>query len=124
MNLQEIINLSTTLRKIIELDLPFALSYKLTKLMNIVDTNEHYYNTQVRALLDKYAAREEDGSFKQYENGDIELIQETQVEFHQKLGELRQIEITDKLPTFKTAELETLSISPRDLYTLLPLIEE
>lgn len=123
MKLSQIVDLSNSLSKIIKLDMPFALSYKFNKLITLVDSNEQFYNSKVRELLDQYGDHDENGQLKQDEYG-IQLKPETQVEFHEKLAALRDVESDDKLPTFNLTELECLSISPQDLYPLMPLIEE
>ena len=123
MKLSQIVELSNSLVKIIKLDMPFSLSYKFNKLIQIVDSNEQFYNSKARELLDTYGKKDENGELIQEEAG-ILLIPETQMEFHEKFAALKEVEVADKLPTFKLAELECLSISPQDLYPLMPLIEE
>lgn len=124
MNLAKIIDLSLGIRKIAETEMPFALAYKITKLAEIVDKNEQFYNTKVRELLDVYAEKDEEGNLIENEDRSIRLKLDTVDEFNTKLDELRAVKVSDELPTFKAAELETLSISPRDLYFLIPLITE
>lgn len=123
MTLIQITELSGSLVKIISKDMPFSLSYKFNKLVSLVDANEQFYNSKVRELLDQYALKDESGEYK-WEGNNVLLVPETQMEFHDKLTALRDVEVSDKLPTFKLAELECLSISPQDLYPLMPLIEE
>lgn len=123
MKLIQITELSSSLVKIISKDMPFSLSYKFNKLISLVDANEQFYNTKVRELLDQYAQKDENDDFVQ-KDGNILLIPETQMEFHEKHAALKDVEVSDKLPTFKLAELECLSISPQDLYPLMPLIED
>ena len=52
------------------------------------------------------------------------LKPETAMEFHEKFSELRQVEVDEKLPTFKVEEFEGISIAPGDLYPLMTLIVE
>lgn len=123
MKLLQITELSQSLVKIVKMDMPFALSYKFNKLISIVESNENFYNSKVRELLQQYGEHDDNGQLIQDESG-IHLIPETQVEFHEKLADLREVEVADKLPTFTLTELECLSISPQDLYPLMSLIVE
>lgn len=123
MKLSQIVDLSSSLVKIISKDMPFTLSYKFNKLISLVDSNEQFYNTKVRELLNEYALRDDKGKMVQ-EGTNILLKPETQMEFHEKFAALKDVEVDDNLPTFKLGELECLSISPQDLSPLMPLIEE
>lgn len=123
MKISQIIDLSPVISNIITKDMPFSLAYKFTKLLKLIETNEQFYNQKLRELLEKYAQKDENGEYIEQEDG-ILLIPETRIEFHEKFNDLKNIEISDNLPTFTSKELECISISPRDLFALMPLIEE
>ena len=124
MKLSQILAMIPSIKKIMEKELPFSLSYKFSKLIDILNKNEEWYHSEMQKLVEKYAERDKNNNIKQDENSNIILQRDKQPEFYQKIDELVDIEVDDKLPEFVIDELKDITISPADLHKLMPLIKE
>lgn len=125
MTLINLINMKPVVEHLLDIDsMPFALAYRLTSVIDILNTNTEFYLSKMRQLIDKYGQKDKNGEFIQNENGDIPLIPETAEEFNAKVSELESIEITEELPKFTLDEFSSVQLSPRQVYLIRPLITE
>lgn len=106
--------------------LPMRVSYKIMKILTRLEEELNFYRNSLNKLIDEYALKDENGQLVYSENGENIKIQEDKIEdFNNEYIELNnmEIEISDDY-LLSLGELETLSISPKDLYKIEPLIIE
>lgn len=127
MILKDIINMQQTLSNIMSQKLPFSLAYKFSKLAKIVDENIQFYSTSLKQLIDEYAEKDEEGNILHDENNpDMIKVEFTLVEeFQQKVEELSNVEVADKVPTFTFSDLEDkIELTTQEVLALMPIIRE
>ena len=104
--------------------LPFKTSYRITLLMLEVEKHINFYQESFRYLLAEYGKKDENGNIIPTEDGQgVLLAEETIQEAHQKLGELRELDV--ELPDYKF-DLDAfgdIEISPQEMLVLMPVIE-
>lgn len=82
----------TILSKLLDLNLPFTLAFKINKLINELQPSLTFYTTELNKLLTVYAEREGEG-YKRTPTGDIQLKPDTVEEFKTKFGELSVVPV-------------------------------
>lgn len=124
MKLIEVTNLQKILPSFLEKEMPIRLSYKITKLSVAIQTENEFFITKLREIVNKYAEKDEQGNPIQQENGNI-LIQKDFIDLANKeVDALNNLEVTLPDISFTLDELDTLDVKPSDLMALLPFIKE
>jgi hypothetical protein len=124
MTLHQTEQLFTTLSSLAKTSMPIRLAYKITKLLNQIEKDYNFYIEETKKIIIKYAERDEQGQLISTENGSITLQKNLISEAEKDLLELSEIEVDLPSISFTLDELETLNITPSDLQSLLPFIEE
>lgn len=123
MKISNIETLKPTLLILSQKDLPFRLSYKVSKLLDKVERDSQFYTEKLRNIIQKYAMRDENGEIiLEGENVKIESTSITAAE--KELADLNDIDVDDINIFFTLEELENLEIKPSELQGLLPFIKE
>ena len=125
MKLIDLINMKPVIEYLLDIEtMPFAIAYRLTSLVDILNTNTDFYTTKLRDLLDKYGEKDENGELIQTEDGNVQLVAETAAEFNDKFIELQSVEVPNDLPKFTLEEFNSVHLAPRQVYLIRPLITE
>lgn len=123
MNFLQLEQLSLTLQKLAQKDLPFSLAYKLTKLQAALGEEEKLFSEQLRVLIEDNAERDEKGQILQ--NGENIQIKKDRIdEVNQKLQEIYNVEIVTPSIKLYPEDFKNISLSPNDLQSLMLFIEE
>lgn len=123
MKISSIETLKPTLLILSQKDLPFRLSYKVSKLLDKVEKDSQFYTEKLRNIIQKYAMRDENGEIiLEGENVKIEFTSVAAAE--KELADLNDIDIEDPNIFFTIDEFEGLEIKPSELQGLLPFIKE
>lgn len=110
--------------KIREQNLPLKTAYKLNKLARRLETEQTFYQENLRKILAQYTEKDENGEIKFDEAGNVVLIRETIQECNKELAELQNLIIEDVGVEFTLDELGGLEVSPMELSCLFSLITE
>lgn len=103
---------------------PAKVAYKFNKLCIDLDADNKFYNEELNKILQQYANKNEDGSFKRTEGGGID-IKEDQIEAAQKeIDSLYNLEVDVPDIKFTIDELDGLELSIEDFNAMLPFIDE
>lgn len=106
------------------LKVPAKVAYKFNKLCIDLDGDNKFYNEELNKILQQYANKNEDGSFKRTEAGGID-IQEDKLEAAQKeIDVLYNLEVNAPDIVFTVEELDGLQLSIEEFNAMLPFIEE
>lgn len=106
------------------LKVPAKVAYKFNKLCIGLDEDNKFYNEELNKILQQYANKNEDGSFKRTELGGID-IKEDQIETAQKeIDSLYNLEVDVPDIKFTIDELDDLELSIEDFNAMLPFIDE
>lgn len=105
--------------------LPFTLSYQLLSINRAVNDCITFYRDQYNKLLEQYAQKNDDGTYKISEDGAAFLLKEETIqEARQKFFELDNSEFPIDVKPIPITAFETLNLSPSNLTGLLPFIEK
>lgn len=124
LNITQILDFPAFYEKVKRQNLPFKISYKLSKLSREVVSHIDFYKDNFKTLLDKYGKKGEDGNFvPTYDNQGIQLVSETADECYEKIEELRNLEI--ELPDiyFSLEEFEAIQMTPEEVNIIMPFIQ-
>jgi hypothetical protein len=106
------------------LKVPAKVAYKFNKLCIDLDADNKFYNEELNKILQQYANKNEDGSFKRTEAGGID-IKEDQIEAAQKeIDGLYNLEVDTPDIKFTVDELDGLELSIEEFNVMLPFIKE
>jgi hypothetical protein len=122
MKLINLINARRVIQKYATEKISMALAYKMMKIMRNTDSDEEFYSTRFREIINSYGQKDEDG--KLVLSGEaISLIPDTASDCQKAIKELEdtEVEMSLKLPL---AELSELKMSMTDLFALENLIQE
>ena len=124
LTLEQIANSIKILKTLSERTLNAKLAYKLGKIILAVeDENKILQSTQAKIIAD-YSEKNEDGSLKQNEEGQVTIPAEFVKEVQTQLNELLTTKVELNVLPLTIAELENYSFSPSDMIALMPFIEE
>lgn len=116
MRMADLIQAQDAFKKLAAQDLSLKTLYKIFKLLDEVEAQLKFYESQRMKLLGKYC---------RYENGTYTPIPEFEEEFNDKVRELMNLELgidEEDLPV-RISEAEDAKLSYSDLYALKKFIE-
>lgn len=124
MKLIELLNIKKAIEPNTQKKLPFALSYKLYKLVKRAEEEAAFYREKLQAIIADYAKKDENG--KPIEaDGFFNITEDKQEEFSKAIKELNEIEVNgaELEVKFTPAELSALELSVADMDALQIVIE-
>ena len=105
--------------------MPFALGYKIAKILQLCDNELKFYEEKRTQLIEKYCERDEEGNPKQGEQPGTVMLQMDKIEDIQKeIKELEELEVNVELPKLKIESLEAINFAPAEIIALEQIIEE
>lgn len=116
MKMSDLIKAQDAFKKLAAQDLSLKTLYKIFKLLDEVEAQLKFYESQRMKLLGKYC---------RYESGTYAPIPECETEFNEKVSELMNLELgmdEENLP-IRMSETEEVKLSFSDLYALKKFIE-
>ena len=108
---------------IVDAKMPTRTAYKFMKLLKSIEEEETFFNSKMKEIILEYGKKDENGQPVFLENGNVEIINGKEIECAEKVKELENIEVSIPDSKFSIEELESLKLSPRDIYALDILIE-
>ena len=124
LKMHQIADFSSFFTKVKSQKLPFKTSYKLTLLAQEIEKHINYYQEQLRALLQEYGMKDEQGNLVPTEDGQgVKLIQETMNEAYAKLTELRELDVELPDTKFSPDDFDRVELSPEEMLVIMPFIE-
>ena len=120
---QKLLGVQETIDKLQSTHLSIRTLYKFSKLSKAVGEEMDFYREKLRALIEEYAQRDENGQPVQ-EAGNIRIIPEKISECNERINELLNLEVELPDIEFELDELENISLSMDEFNHLLPFIVE
>ena len=125
LNTTQLINVSNVLKKYAEKKLPIELSYKFMKFSTAIEPELRFFQEKINNLIQDCAERDKEGDIVYTDNGDnIQLKKDKLDEFNTQYKEIIEMEVEIGDFEFALKELDSLEISPKDLFALSPFIKE
>lgn len=98
--------------------LPLSVSYKLARLVKIIEPELQLYYDKVNERLEEIAEKDENGNYI-VEKGNIKV----KPEYDKEVEELNNLKI--EIPvSFTLEELDSIKVTPEQMLTLISFIEE
>ena len=119
---QKVINVVNGIGNILEMSLPVKSSYAISKNIAKIEKEAEIYNKEREKLLNKYAAKNEDGTLKIDENGAV--ILENAEGWNKDIKELLEIEVDINIHKFSIHEIENCNMTAREIALIDFMIEE
>jgi hypothetical protein len=121
----EVIEFTNLYENIKDSKMSLKTAYKFSRLMQQLEKEINFYQTEFAKILQSYAKKDSEGNFLISDDGDsVEIIPGKELECNTKILELRSLEVEVKDITFKLQELDDLQLTISELSCILSLIEE
>ena len=121
--LNDIVNSSSTFRELSEKQLPIRVAFKIARLIRELDKENVTFENSRKAIIEKYAMRDETGKITQADNGNIILQQDKIIECNNELNELLSTEVEINADKISIEELEKIEMTPAQVYNIEAFIE-
>ena len=99
-------------------------AYRVTRLAKALDAEYELFIDGQRKLIDKYGAHDDNGELIELENGAIKIQEDKIDECNRELQELVATEVEINADKIQMSDLENTNLTPNQLITLMPFIEE
>lgn len=103
--------------------MPIKTTYKLARLMNRIEMEAQFYQSQFTKILQEYAQIENGQYVYSDDMTSIKIVEGKEEECTNKIYELRNLEIDLSDFSFDIEEFENLNLSLAELNSILPLIK-
>ena len=114
-----------TLEKIKTKQMPIQISYRIARLIPILEREKQTYFETLKNLIEKYGARDENGKLYVSEDGNtVPIIPEFKEKCFTEITELEETMIEIDLPIFSINELDGIDLSIKDIINLNPILSE
>lgn len=123
LSITQAINIKNIFGKMAEEKLPIKLSYKIMKLVTSIEKEEEFFNKKFNSLIENYGERNEKEEFVYIDEVNIKIKEDKKEECRKEMEELQTLEIEIPDYYFTLEELESLSFSPRELFSLDAIIQ-
>ena len=122
-SLSDIINSASTFKELSEKQLPIRAAFRIARLIRELDKENATFESSRRAIIEKYAMRDETGKVAQADNGNIILQQDKIVECNSELNELLSTEVEINADKISIEDLEKIEMTPAQVYNIEAFIE-
>lgn len=120
----QIIDSPSVFEKLKSQKVPFKTAYKLTLLMQEIEKHINFYQEKFRELIMEYSKKDEEGNPLPTADGQgVQLTEETTAEAHQKLAELRDLDVELPDTKFSVDDFGNVEISADEMIMIMPFIE-
>lgn len=111
---ERLVNSVGVLSKLTNLELPIKLSYAFSKNITKIDAELKAYNAEKRKLLNKYGEKDNEGTLKQNEKGEVNILDIEN--FNKEIAELLQCESEIDIHLIDLESINTeIKITPGEL---------
>ena len=118
--LNDILNSIPIFREISNKSLPIKTAYQLARLIRELDRESTTFDESRRKIIEKYAERDENGEFKQTEEGNVIIMPEQINACNQEMAELLDTEIEINVEPIEIENLASIELTPAQMFSLEP----
>ena len=122
-SLNDIVNSASTFRELSEKQLPIRVAFRIARLIRELDKENATFESSRRAIIEKYAMRDETGKITQADNGNIILQQDKIEDCNNELNELLSAEVEINADKISIEDLEKIEMTPAQVYNIEAFIE-
>ncbi len=118
--LNDILNSIPIFREISNKSLPIKTAYQLARLIRELDRESTTFDESRRKIIEKYAERDENGEFKQTDEGNVIIMPEQINACNQEMAELLDTEIEINVEPIEIESLASIELTPAQMFSLEP----
>ena len=118
--LNDILNSIPIFREISNKSLPIKTAYQLARLSRELDRESTTFDESRRKIIEKYAERDENGEFKQTDEGNVIIMPEQINACNQEMAELLDTEIEINVEPIEIESLASIELTPAQMFSLEP----
>lgn len=127
MKLKELIQLRQILGALANQKMSIKSSYSVARFISQTNDAEVIYNQKIQELINEFGNRDEQGNFKQDENGNISIKDGVEQECNDRIAEIDNFEVETPALTIVEKDIDNLDskieLSPAELFILLDNIK-
>lgn len=122
-SLSDIINSASTFRELSEKQLPIRVAFRIARLIRELDKENATFESSRKAIIEKYAMRDEAGKIAQANDGNIILQQNKIEDCNNEWNELLSAEVEINADKISIEDLENIEMTPAQVYNIEAFIE-
>ena len=123
LSFQKCLGLKESCGSLVETKMPIEISYKIMKIIQAIEREENFFSKKMNEIIQEFGDKKENGELIFLENGNIKIKDGKEQECQKEIKELNELEI--ELPDYKIKleDLNNISLSPKEIYSLDPILE-
>lgn len=111
------------LGKIADANLPIKTSYKIMKIVSIIEVEEKFFNQKLAALIEKYGEKNDNGEYVYVDDSNIKIVEDLRVDCEKEIKELQDLEIEIPDYKFTLIDFNEANFTPREVFMLEPFLD-
>lgn len=122
-NMAVAVQIQNTLGELVNTKMNIKTSYKIMKFLKSIEQERSFFDSKMKEIIEEFGEKKEDGTPNIMENGNISIIKGKEMECAEAMKELEALEIEIPDTKFSLEEFDELELSPREIFSLDPIIE-
>lgn len=123
MKISKLIAAKETMKPLCQERVSPKLAYKFMKFLSKIETEEQFYNTKMREIIETYGERDDKGGFVFVGEG-IKIVKDKIDECNKKIADLSETEVDAPDIYFSIDELSEVKMSAKEILALSDFIKE
>lgn len=123
MRISKLIATKESMRSLCQERVSPRLAYKFMKFLSKIETEERFYNTKMREIIETYGERDDKGGFVFVGDG-IKIVKDKIDECNKKIADLSETEVDAPDIYFSIDELDEVKMSAKDMLAMSDFIKE
>ena len=124
MKMYEVVEFANLYEKIKDSKMPLKTAYKFSRLMQKLEKEIEFYQTEFIKIVQTYAKKDSSGKLASPDGDSVEIIPGKELECNSKIFELKNLNVDISDLTFKLDELAALDLTIGEVSCILSFIEE
>lgn len=122
-HLNDLLNSIPIFRQISNQSLPIKVAYQVARLIRELDKESATFDESRRQIIDKYAEKDENGEYKQNEDGNIIIKPEDIITCNKEMTELLETQIEINAEALNMNDFGAIELTPSQMLNLEPFFE-
>lgn len=123
-NLNDILNATTTFNKIMQQTFKGSLAFKIARLARELEKEMETFNVERQKLLQKYCVKDENGELRTNDDGTVQVEPDKINEFNEEFSSLLETEVEINAEKLPMDSLDSFDITPQQMISIEKFFEE
>lgn len=121
----QVLTMKSVFSKLVNERMPVRLAYKISKIVEAIDKESLFYQTELDKLIAEFSEKGEDGEYLTDESGKTILIVPEHLEHVRgRIAELEDLDVDFPDQKIGLDELEKFNFTVLEFNSLIPILEE